>query len=162
MKNLVFIRHGKSSWDYDFADDLRPLKKRGVEDGKLIGEELITWNLNPDAIFSSPAKRAYDTCKIISEKIGYDIDNVEISELLYDFDGKRVLNFIINLEEDLDTVILFGHNHAFTALVNSLGSVSISNVPTTGVVWISFNTNDWHIKQTGTTVKTLFPKQLKN
>lgn len=161
MKHVIFIRHGKSSWDYDFSDDLRPLKKRGVEDGKLIGETLATWNLKPDAIFSSPAKRAYSTCEIICEKIGFDIDNVEISDLLYDFDGKLVLNFIKNIEEDIDTVILFGHNHAFTAIVNDYGSMAIPNVPTTGVVWLSFDTNDWHQIEKGITKKTLFPKQLK-
>lgn len=161
MKNLVFIRHGKSSWDYDVSDEMRPLKKRGIEDGHLIGEELAEWDLEIDAIFSSPAKRAYSTCKIICQELDYSLEHVTVTNKLYDFGGEKVMRFINQLDDDLETVVLFGHNNAFTALVNSLGDRYIENVPTTGVVWITFQQDTWGSITPGLTKRTIFPKELK-
>lgn len=161
MKNLVFVRHGKSSWDYDVPDDMRPLKSRGVEDGHLVGEAIADWDLGVDAVFSSPAKRAYTTCKIVCEEMGCPTDKIIKTEELYDFGGEKVWHFIQKLDDDLETVFLFGHNHAFTALANSLGSKSIPNVPTTGVVWLTFKEDTWSKVNRGITKKTIFPKELK-
>lgn len=54
MKNLVIIRHGKSSWNHNISDVLRPLTARGKNDIKLIGDFFNSLNLTPDAIFPVP------------------------------------------------------------------------------------------------------------
>ena len=39
--------------------------------------------------------------------------------------------------------MVFGHNYAFTNLVNQLGNKYIENVPTSGMVKIDFEIEHW-------------------
>ena len=72
MKNLLLIRHAKSSWDDPLlSDQERPLNKRGKRDAPAMGLMLKEKGLHPDLILSSPAKRALKTAKLIAEAIDY-------------------------------------------------------------------------------------------
>jgi phosphohistidine phosphatase len=57
--------------------------------------------------------------------------------------------------------MVFGHNNAFTNVVNHWGNKTIDNVPTTGLVQLSFKTDSWASVDGGTTESVIFPKQLK-
>ena len=161
MKNVLLIRHGKSSWEYSVSDKDRPLLLRGINDGHLIATALGGHKISIDAAFSSPANRALHTCMIVLRGLGLPFAKLEISNALYDFSGDSVLDFIHSLDDALDTVLLFGHNHAFTYLANSLGDTYIDNVPTSGLVQLTFDVDQWSDVSKGTTSLTLFPKQLK-
>ena len=58
-------------------------------------------------------------------------------------------------------VMLVGHNHAFTALVNMLGDKNIDHVPTCGMTVIDFESDDWQKISRGTTRETIFPRDFK-
>lgn len=161
MKQLIFVRHGKSSWEYPVNDKDRPLLQRGIDDGHLVVEAFKEKDIMPDAIFSSPANRAMHTCLIFLRQLHFSYNQFEISNELYDFSGEYVLQFVKNLDNSMNTVMIFGHNHAFTHLVNSLGSLYIDNVPTSGLVQVTFETEHWNAIVKGTTSTILFPKQLK-
>ena len=87
--------------------------------------------------------------------------NFEVREALYDFSGESLETFIYGLDNSLDKVMVFGHNNAFTYVANSLGNTYIDNVPTAGLVHLQFDADDWGSITKGTTVLTLFPKQLR-
>jgi phosphohistidine phosphatase len=161
MKQLILIRHGKSSWKYSVGDQDRPLLERGINDGHLIGDKFKNEAPEIDAVFSSPANRALHTCMIVLRKMNFPLAKCRITKALYDFTGESVMNFVQGLDNDLNTVLIFGHNNAFTDVANELGSKAINNVPTTGLVHLKFDTDSWTEIDKGTTVRTLFPKQLK-
>ncbi len=161
MKSLVLVRHGKSSWKYNVLDRERPLKLRGKNDAKLVASKYLETNKRPEYIYSSPANRALSTCKIFVNTFKLNKNNIKINENLYDFSGYMVMDFIKSLPNNQDEVILFGHNYAFTSISNLLGSTYIDNLPTSGLVKINFETNDWKTLNTGKTVLTLIPKNLK-
>lgn len=161
MKTIVLIRHAKSSWDHDVNDLNRPLSKRGVTDANLLATAFIDSNFYPDAIYSSPAHRALSTCHIFIENLSLSEKMLSVEEQLYDFGGNRVLQFIKDLNNDQDKVMIFGHNHAFTALTNSLGDKTIDNLPTSGLVMIHFNVNTWKAVTKGTTEMILKPRDFK-
>lgn len=161
MKTIVLVRHAKSSWDDDVSDLNRPLSKRGITDANLIANAFKDTNFYPTAIYSSPANRALTTCRIFIENLTFSEDLLSIEEQLYDFGGNRVLQFIKALQDDHDCVMIFGHNHAFTALTNSLGDSTIDNLPTSGLVMIHFNVDTWKAVTKGTTEMILKPKDLK-
>ena len=94
MKEILFIRHGKSSWKYDFPDHKRPLKSRGYEDVKLVAEALKSHGFVPDKIFSSSAVRAYETSKVVVKITYLDEIQIEKRDDLYDFSGENVISFI--------------------------------------------------------------------
>ncbi len=155
------MRHGKSTWDYAVSDRDRPLKERGIQDAHMVAEALHKLNLKIDAAFSSPANRALHTAMIVLNDLNFPLHKVEISNDLYDFSGESVLQFIKELNNDLNSVFIFGHNHAFTEIANSLGSQFIENVPTAGFVQLSFDAKNWEAITKGKTEKTLFPKYLR-
>ncbi|WP_047244816.1 SixA phosphatase family protein [Maribacter thermophilus] len=161
MKNLLFMRHGKSSWELNVGDQDRALQQRGVLDAHLVGAKLAEEDLAIDFVFSSPANRAFHTAIICLRSLKYPLDKLKIVPDLYDFSGNKVLGFIKSLNDDFDTVLLFGHNHAFTYLVNSLGDRHIDNLPTSGFAHIQFSEGSWKDISQGSTIKTIFPKQLK-
>jgi phosphohistidine phosphatase len=155
------MRHGKSSWDLDVSDQDRPLSQRGITDAHRVGNKLSKGNLNPDFVFSSPANRALHTAMICLRNLKFPMTKFQIAMDLYDFSGNQVLDFVKKMDDSLGTVMIFGHNHAFTHLVNSLGDSYIDNVPTSGYVHIQFKQDSWANISQGKTVETIFPKHLK-
>ena len=161
MKELILIRHGKSSWEYAVGDKDRPLQRRGINDGHLVANAFKEEPLAIDAVFSSPANRALHTCMIVVRVLNYPLGNCRITNALYDFSGESVRTFVQGLDNSLDCVLIFGHNHAFTEVANDWGSKAISNVPTSGLVHLKFDIDKWRDIEKGITSKTIFPKQLK-
>lgn len=162
MKTLILTRHGKSSWKYDVTDKQRPLKNRGIDDGVNVSEYLKDLDLKIDAVFSSPAKRAFTTCKIFMENLEIPDDKLKKVEDLYDFGGNSVIRVIKNVDNKYDTIIVFGHNHAFTNLVNKLGTENIGNLPTTGTAIIDFEIDSWRDINKGKTREIIIPKELRD
>ncbi|MEY8848929.1 histidine phosphatase family protein [Psychroserpens sp. XS_ASV72] len=161
MKELVLIRHAKSSWEYDVSDVKRPLKKRGLNDAALVSKAFKNAAFYPEKIFSSPARRAFDTCKIFMNTLDIDMSRVEIEEELYDFGGQSVINFLKQLNDGYEKVMIFGHNHAFTSICNIFGDKFIDNLPTSGLVLINFDVSTWKDIEKGKTILTIFPRDLK-
>src|SRR5690606_10632429 len=161
MKTVILVRHGKSSWEYNVSDRDRPLMERGIMDVNKVAKQFLSNRIPIDAAYSSPANRALHTAMIFLGTISFPLTKFGLSNELYDFSGEEVYQFIKALNNDKDTVIIFGHNEAFTHIANSLGNMYIDNVPTGGLVQLKFDTNDWSAVTKGTTVRTLFPTQLK-
>ena len=102
MKNLILVRHGKSSWEYNVKDKDRPLKERGINDAFLVAEVLRKQQLNIDYVFSSPANRALHTSMIFCRELKHDFSNFQISNELYDFSGKSVHSFVKTVDNNLN------------------------------------------------------------
>lgn len=161
MKRLILVRHGKSSWEHDVADDKRPLKKRGIKDGEIIANAFEKFFMKPVKVWSSPAVRALETARIFQEKLGIEENDFYIKPQLYTFNPKDLLQQIQGCNEDIEKLMIFGHNPAMTGVVNNLGDKKFDNVPTTGLTVIDFNTNSWKELKNGKTIVSLFPKNLR-
>ncbi|WP_010179440.1 SixA phosphatase family protein [Aquimarina agarilytica] len=161
MKKIYFIRHAKSSWEEQVEDHDRPLSERGFDDAIIISNELLKKKISVQKVFSSTAKRAKTTAEIITSALQIPTENVIYSNELYSFNGISVSKFIKELPDDLDTVLIFGHNPAFTILINSLGSQFFANIPTCGTVSITFESNRWSGLIKGKTEFHIFPKDFK-
>ncbi|TPN88890.1 SixA phosphatase family protein [Aquimarina algicola] len=161
MKTLYIIRHAKSSWEFDVSDEKRPLNKRGLNDAALIGEKLTALLKPIDKILCSPAERAHSTAKIILSYLDIPAEIFKIEPLLYDFSGNDVTKVIKNCSDDINTLLIFGHNHAFTSIANLYGDTYIDNLPTAGVIGIEFPVTSWKNIKEGKTVLKLYPKLLK-
>jgi phosphohistidine phosphatase len=71
MKELILVRHAKSSWDNpDWTDFNRPLNKRGLADAPFMANLATKWEFKPQMIISSTANRALTTSKIFAEAFG--------------------------------------------------------------------------------------------
>ncbi len=161
MKRLILIRHGKSSWKYDVADDKRPLKKRGFKDGEVVSKAFKKFFSKPVEVWSSPAVRALETAQIFKEKLDINDKDFSIKSQLYTFNKKDLLHQIQTCEDHVDKLMIFGHNPAMTGLVNDLGDKVFDNIPTTGLTVIDLDTHTWKNLKNGKTIVNLFPKNLR-
>lgn len=161
MKNLILIRHGKSSWEAPLKDIDRPLEHRGIIDAHLVAANCLQFIPSTYIIWSSSAKRTQETAIIFCQNFLYPTDSIVFKEELYTFDVNQLEKVIKSCSNDFENVILFGHNDAITNFVDKFGDAFIGHVPTSGFVWLQFDTDSWAKINKGKTVKTIFPKNLK-
>lgn len=161
MKTLFIIRHAKSDKDHSTNEDIdRPLNLRGYSDAHAMAEKLNDTRKKPELIISSPAVRALTTALIFARKFRYDPKKIILENELYETGTKEYLKVIGQLDNTVSSVMLFGHNSTITNLVNSLTKPFTENVPTCGVIAISFAVDNWKDISTGTGKLILydFPK----
>ena len=146
MLKLSLLRHAKSDWrDSSFEDFERPLKKRGLREASLMGG--IYKNLyrrDPDAVVSSPAKRALETAQLFAEEIGYPLSTIILQEKIYEATLKELLKILKEFSDQYKSVVLIGHNPGLTELANYIiDGVAIDNIPTCGLVGIELDIKNW-------------------
>lgn len=148
-KQLLLVRHGKSDWgNTDLKDFDRPLNKRGKENAPEMAERLKERGFTFDLMVSSPAKRAKSTAKFFAK--AYQVDNIQYEDSIYEANINTLLKVVNNLNDAADTVIMFGHNPGFTDLANELSDADIYNIPTAGMVLMSFPFDSWKMVSRGT------------
>ena len=162
MKQLLLIRHAKSSWaDPELSDHQRPLNIRGKRSIELIAKQLKKQHLNVDVLYSSSARRARDTAEGLAVAISADAE-VDMVEGLYSFDWQPLWDFLTTLPEHLHSVALIGHNPALLDLFNQLSLDDLEKLPTCGVLELELSIEHWQqlTPGCGQLSQTLFPKQL--
>lgn len=161
MKQLMLVRHAKSSWDAPLRDFDRPLTSKGIHDAHMVSSDLSKHIPKMYLLWSSPAKRAAETAVIFAQNLSYPVDNIDFKEELYTFDGKKLEEIIKSCPDDYDNLIVFGHNEAITNFVNKFGNIFVDNVSTSGFVKIIFENTSWNNIENGITKKVIFPRDLK-
>lgn len=144
LKVLHVVRHAKSSWDYEATADIdRTLKSKGISNAYEISRKLKLIKLIPVRIITSPANRALHTAIIFARVFDLPLEAVEINAMLYESSADQVAGLIRKLNDEYNSVMIFGHNPTFTDLVNSFIKSPIDSLPTSGVVTLKFNSPDW-------------------
>ncbi len=162
MKELILIRHAKSCWDTIVDDKSRPIsKERGVQDAHLVSQAMREYLPKKFVAWTSTAKRARQTATIFCQNLEINNDYVLAKEEIYTFDEKKLTKTIKGCGNNHNALIIFGHNEAITDFVNKFGTNSIENVPTTGVVIMNFEQDNWQDIKNGIIKKIIFPRHLK-
>jgi len=145
LKRIYIVRHAKSSWgDISLADIDRPLNKRGKRDAPFMGQVCKSMGYVPDLLISSTANRARTTAKVFCKEFGFDQDKLTLEDSLYHAPEDSYLEVCFGLDEDINSVMLFGHNPGITYLANSVSDEYIDNVPTCGVLVIDASIDTWN------------------
>lgn len=144
MKKLFVIRHAKSSWDFPELDDFdRPLNKRGKRNAPEMGKRLAERGIKPDMFITSPANRAAATARRIAEELAFPSNQIMKHDDFYHGSNRDIIDVIHKLNDEVETLFIFGHNPGFTDLVNYLSGSNIYNIPTCGVAEIHFDVDSW-------------------
>ncbi|MGV3696656.1 SixA phosphatase family protein [Flavobacterium sp.] len=161
MKQLILVRHAKSSWDAPLHDYDRPLTNRGIQDAHLVSSNLDGQIPKSFLLWSSAAKRASETAVIFAQNMSFPIESIVFKQELYTFDERKLEQIIKSCSDDYDHLVVFGHNEAITNFVNKFGNTFVDNVATSGFVNIIFDQNSWKYIENGVTKKVIFPRDLK-
>ena len=162
MKTVYFVRHAKSSWDDPSLRDLdRPLNPRGFRDAPFMAKLLKAKMVVPGQIISSPAKRAHTTAVYFAKELGLAPEDIMIRREIYEAYTGDVIDLIQSLPDDLDIVLIFGHNPTFTSIANMFSQDYIPNVPTCGITKVVAPVQNWKQfnEQTASLEDFYYPKQ---
>lgn len=158
---LHLLRHAKSSWSEKGLEDVdRPLNKRGKTSCELMADVLSRHKCFPNYVIVSPAKRARSTIKRIAQNSPKVCSEWIVDDRLYTFELKELVAMVNGLGDDVDDVMLVGHNPALTELTNLLSSAELDNLPTCGYVRLKLDVASWKDvkKDCGKLQEKLFPK----
>jgi phosphohistidine phosphatase len=144
MKTLYIVRHGKSSWDDISLNDIeRPLKKRGVRNSHELSEALKEEGEIPDFLITSPAVRAYETAKIFADHLEVPSEAFKVDEKLYLPDFPTILKIVLYLNNDLNSVMIVGHEPSLSTFINYFINKLIEKLITASVTRLDFDIEDW-------------------
>jgi len=142
MKELLLLRHGKSSWAHpDMDDHDRPLNDRGLHDAPRAGRWLLEKDLLPGRIFSSSAKRAESTAKIVARACNTP-EIIEIIPELYLAEVEDHFRFLRTVSPEWTRVMIVAHNPGLEELVAKLTGQSPA-MPTAALAHIILPIADW-------------------
>ena len=144
MKQLLLVRHAKSSWDSPtFKDFDRPLNDRGLHDAPMMAERLIQQKINIDAFITSTALRAITTAASFLKCYKAPQSQLIGKPELYHAQPEIFYDIISTLNDDWKTVAIFAHNPGITDMVNSLNVARVLDMPTCAVFGVSADTKHW-------------------
>ena len=146
MKTLTIVRHAKSSWnEQGLSDRERPLNKRGQRDAPRMGKRIADAGIRPSLIVSSPATRAWTTAQFIAEELSYPVEFLQRENSLYLASLNDILDVIVAQDDGFNSLMVVGHNPGLTNMVNFLSPGITGNLPTAGVVSVTFDQDDWKL-----------------
>lgn len=154
LRELLILRHGKSSWDSNVDDFSRPLKNRGKRGAQRMGVWLWQQNLRPDLIISSPAERALTTAHKCCKTMGMNARHVIEDERIYEASVDGLLAVLADAAKDLGRIMLVGHNPGLEQLLIFLcgGEMQVSEdgklLPTATLAHLSMP-EDWESLTSG-------------
>lgn len=162
MKTLTLIRHAKSDWSIvGQADFDRGLNTRGKKQLKFLETYFEKNPSNAEKILCSTANRAKLTYNGISKNTDFAKIPVEFYDEIYDFhmqDVEKFADFIRFLNDDLNSIIIIGHNPMFDNFIAEY-THSLIHMPTASIVEIVFDIEHWTEIRKGSINLFLTPKQ---
>lgn len=129
------------------SDFNRPLNKRGLKAAPKMGAVMRKRKLQPQLILSSPAARAKETTRLISEAAGLKTE-VRYEQGIYEASVGRLLKIVSQIDESVNTAMLVGHNPGFEELLAGLTSES-QRMPTAALACIELEVEKWSDVSTG-------------
>lgn len=162
MRRVLLLRHAKSSWGSADLDDMaRPLAPRGRKAAPLIGRHISGQSLVPDLVLCSTAVRARQTLELVIaewDRAAGDDAQVDMRAALYLATVGEMLSAIRRLDDDIECVMIIGHNPGMAILADELASkgdpehlqAMATKFPTAALAVLDFETSSWEAIAPGT------------
>ena len=121
-RRLLLTRHAEASWAGDPpSDHERALSPSGEEQTEQLRQQLQTHSLLPQVVICSTAVRARDTAARLAA--GFDPKpTVQQQQALYQGGLAAIRHAVEPLADDIDTVMVVGHNPAMSAVASRLAA----------------------------------------
>ena len=148
MKQLMLMRHAKSSWDDSEARDIdRKLSERGIDAAGWMGRWMVDEGLVPDQAIISNATRCFETWELICKCFDSKPETL-IEPGLYTAMPKDMLE-IIQQKATGDRVLILGHQPTIGAMAAAMrvdpppAHETFKKYPTAATTVLDLNIEDW-------------------
>jgi phosphohistidine phosphatase len=155
MRRVYLLRHAKSSWkDGSLADRERPLAGRGRKAARAMAGHLEDEGIRPDLVLCSPARRTRETLERIEDALGDGIE-ARFEDALYGATEATLLRCLNALPDEVDSVMLIGHNPGLEDLALALASEGAElarlreKFPTAALATIDLPADRWSAVERG-------------
>jgi phosphohistidine phosphatase len=139
------LRHAQSAdKQIGQTDQQRDLTPYGVKQSLKIASILLEQKTFPDKILCSTAQRTKTTLSFVAQVWKYDPEKIIYLEELYEASTRTLFQLISQLEDDLQHVMVVGHNPAISYLAEYLTKAEIGEMVPAGIAIIEFNTDFWN------------------
>jgi len=125
------------------ADFDRPLSDRGDHDAPAMAKRIADKKLKLDALVTSPAKRAKQTCKHFAKEFDFKKKEIVEIEELYEAGPENFYHAIESLKNKWDNIAIFSHNPGITNFVNQLTDTNVDDMPTCAVFAVKVDIEKW-------------------
>ncbi|MEU6095755.1 histidine phosphatase family protein [Streptomyces sp. NPDC047079] len=117
-RRIVLFRHAKADWP-QVADHERPLADRGRKDAAVAGLKLAETGIGFDLALCSTATRTRETWKIAVQELPHRPKTI-YEERIYDASPGELIALLNEIPDDVQNVILIGHNPGIQGLADVL------------------------------------------
>lgn len=145
-RTLLLLRHAKSDYPPGVADHARPLAARGRREAALAGDWLRTHIPAVDAVLCSTATRTRET--LSRTRIEAPVSYVD---RLYDATPGAVIDEINRVGDDVETLLVIGHEPAMSSVALGLATPDGSNTTAAEHISMKFPTSAIAVLRTSQT-----------
>ncbi|WP_282698122.1 histidine phosphatase family protein [Streptomyces sp. CC208A] len=148
-RRIVLLRHAKADWGQE-TDHERPLAERGRKDAPVAGRRLAQTGITFDLALCSTAARTRETWKLAVHELP-ERPRTVYEERIYEASLGELIALLNEVPEDVDDLLLVGHNPGMHALADALAGegegdalarMTRSGYPTSAFAVIAF-TGSW-------------------
>lgn len=142
-KVLVVLRHAQSAAKQSGQRDYhRTLTLQGQVAAKALGQKLKQQNYNFQFILSSSSTRTRQTVELINETLQLSTEKILFKPELYEAMMVHWLDHIYELPDDINQVLLVGHN-SWLSMVASRFKGSIHELSPCELIGFEFESKKW-------------------
>jgi phosphohistidine phosphatase len=151
MKKIVLVRHATATRrSPDEADFERSLRKKGHKQARAMIDWFRTVDETPDLFLSSPANRAIETARLFAKGLGGKPGKIVKDKKLYGTSGSvDFLKILRKLDNKHKSVMVFGHDPAFTDFAQYMVADFAGHLPKCSVFAFTVNRRLWRTIRPG-------------
>ncbi len=143
-KMLYLLRHGEAELGFGQSSDFdRKLTANGITQLKRLGKLLKINDENFDLALCSNALRTKMTCELIAENI--QPKKIVYEELLYEAPIERIFNQIHQVNNEVDHLLLIGHNPSISSLVSYITTDQFVSMQPGMMAKIALEVDSWEM-----------------
>jgi phosphohistidine phosphatase len=152
MLKIYIVRHATAQDRGEALPDFeRSLIKKGKKEAAAVAKDLALKRAGPDLMISSFANRAIETAHLFAKALGYPRQKILLRDTFYgSTDIEGLVNEIRKQPDKYRSLMLFGHDPAFSQLAAHLIMGFRETIPKAGVVTADFPASRWRDLESGT------------
>jgi len=119
-KQILLLRHAKSSWDDPSLGDIdRPLNARGEKSARRIGRHMAEADYAPELVLCSPSRRTRDTLALVEKEAGLAFET-RLEPAVYLAEPRALLALVRAQPDEIERLMLVGHDPGMPGLAAML------------------------------------------
>lgn len=154
------MRHAEAGAKESRQEDRsRELTPSGVKESRHMGSWFDEENIRFDLIVSSSAYRSEQTAQLVIEGMNKDQPRFLMEDILYESSVRQFLDYINNIEDGYNNVLIVGHNPSISYIAEYLTKSDVGDMVPGGVAIIRFELGSWKMvsENNGTLEKYVTP-----